>query len=283
MRSDNTVTPVRAPRGILVASHPRSGTHLLLDILRRQFPSTRGWRWWGLPLDHLYLNVERIVSDRRHFGDEKAEAILRRVRMPLMKTHYLEDFSETWTSNETGPLPLRWREYVDKAVILYVHRDPRDVMVSYKQFLSSIQPGVAEMTLFDFMRSPHWSEQGDRLEWWKRHVGGWLGKPGVVAIAYRDLVKHTEREIARIAGELKERPLYRLPLLPAKRGTIMQTRMDRLFQLAPESTAIMADAKRYPAEPWRSALSPQEQQYVTDRLGSTMIALGYEGGSASMP
>jgi hypothetical protein len=196
-----------------------------------------------------------------------------------MKTHYLADFSETWTSNETGSLPLRWREYIDKAVILYIHRDPRDLMVSYKQFLSGIQPGVAEMTLFEFMQSPHWTGEGDRLEWWKRHVAGWLAKPGVVSVAQRNLLKHTEREVARLAAELKESPNYRQPLLPAKRSTIMRTRMDRMLRLAPESTAILADAKRYPAEPWRSSLSLGEQQYVLDRLGSTMALLGYDCGA----
>ena len=38
-------------RPVVVASHPRSGTHLMIDVIRRHFKPCRGWKWPGRPLN----------------------------------------------------------------------------------------------------------------------------------------------------------------------------------------------------------------------------------------
>src|SRR4051794_27731921 len=45
--------PERRP--VVVASHPRSGTHLLIDLLRRQFPACASWKYPLERMDRLYL------------------------------------------------------------------------------------------------------------------------------------------------------------------------------------------------------------------------------------
>lgn len=263
-------------QGLLVSSHPRSGTHLMIDVLRRQFPSTRSWRLFGRPLDHLYLNLERLVAENRRFDDAMALRIVARPRRPLMKTHFLADFSESWVADESGPMPPEWRDYADRAMHLYVHRDPRDVMASYKQFLSSIVPGVAEMTLGAFMRSPHWSGGEDRLGWWVRHVEGWRAVPGVMMVGYAALVKSPAAIIGDIEHMLGEASADRQPLLPPKVEKITDTRRHRLFSLAPHSTAIIADRQRFPLDDWRTALSPEDHGFIAQRAGGVMRSLGYD-------
>ena len=262
------------PTGILIASHPRSGTHLLIDVIRRQFPATRSWRWWGQPLDYLYFNIERSTSANRHFDQGFRKKILDRPDIPLMKTHYLADWSSTWVEGETAPLPDDVIEAVNTAAVLYIHRDPREVMVSYKQFLSAIRPDVAAMDLMAFMASDHWSG-GDMIGWWQKHVEGWLGRPGVTALSYRDLIKSPKETIERIGDVLGEAPHWRDPMLPAKVSTVSQTRRDRLFSLSPDSTGIVADRGRFPTRPWREVMSQDDHEWLEQRVGGLMQQLGY--------
>ncbi len=39
---------------ILIASHPRSGTHLTIDLLRKQFLECQSSKRLGEPLDKIY-------------------------------------------------------------------------------------------------------------------------------------------------------------------------------------------------------------------------------------
>jgi hypothetical protein len=144
-----------ALRPILVASHPRSGTHLVIDLLRRQFRSLENWRMWGLPLDYLYLNLERLGSEKRRFPENRARRIVNRPRRALMKTHFDADFVTGWAEDESVPPPQPWLDFIAQARVFYVLRHPLDVMASYHQFLSGIDENLAELDFLSFLRSSH--------------------------------------------------------------------------------------------------------------------------------
>jgi hypothetical protein len=260
---------------VLIASHPRSGTHLVIDTIRRQFPSTRNWRWWGLPLDHLYLNVERLSAHSRRFDDALARRIVERPRRALMKTHYVSDFSESWVGEESAPPPPHWADFVSRAKVLYVTRHPLDTLSSYLQFLSAVDHGVEGMGLRDFLESPHWTGQTDRLGWWCDHVEGWLARPRIFHLRYEDVVRKPAATLDRLAGVLNEPWRNREPALPPKNTSITRTRADRLLRLSPSSTAIIADRRRYPPKPWREALSDTDLNWVEQRCGGLVERLGY--------
>lgn len=260
---------------ILVASHPRSGTHLMIDLIRRQFPATKARRFYGLPLDHLYLNIERLTASERRFDEAKAHSILAKARRPIVKTHYLADFSETWVPEETNSLAPIWRALVDESCCIYVHRDPREVMVSLKQFLSKMNPAVAQASLPEFIRMEHWSGRTTMLGWWVEHVESWLERPGVLVLSYRRLLSDTEAIVREIAGYVNERPVRVEPLLPPKVNTVTRTRLDRLFSLAPASTAIIADARRHPAVHWNEVCSATDEEYLEATAGVLLERLGY--------
>ncbi len=264
---------------ILIASHPRSGTHLVLDLIRRQFKETRGRRLFGKPLDHLYLNLERLTSDNRPFTDAMAQKVLSKCSRPLMKTHYLADFSQTWVEEETGRLAAKWRRIADEAAVVYVHRDPREVMVSYKQFLSSTHPDVAAISLGDFLSRPHWTGTDTMLSWWVRHVEGWLSRPNILMLAYHNVVKRPEETLEAIANHTCLTPLMRKPLLPPKVTSVTRTRLDRLTSLAPASTAIIADRKRFPSVPWSKLADQQAEATLAAMAFETMARLGYSDAS----
>ena len=260
---------------ILVASHPRSGTHLVIDLLRRQFKSTRNWRWWGLPLDYLYLNLERLGSSNRRFSDKLARKIVNRPRRALFKTHFEADFSQSWVPEEsTHPGPA-WMNLLAKSKVIYVVRHPMDVMVSYHQFLVGIDPEIAALSLQEFMRSPHRAGQTDRLGWWQRHLTGWEARTGTLILRYEDIVADTGPVLDRIGTCIGEAPVDLQPLLPPKVTSILETRIDRVCRISPSSTAIVADRMSFPAEDWSQVLNDEDKEWVNERIGPLLQRFGY--------
>lgn len=260
---------------ILIVSHPRSGTHLVMDLMRRQFHSTRNWRWWGLPLDRLYLNLERLEASNRPFSDKLAREIVNRPKRALLKTHFEADFSQSWVPEESSSPNEAWLELVARAKVIYVLRHPMDVMASYHQFFAGIDPAISNMTFQDFMRSPHWSGKIDRLGWWGKHVSSWAARPETKILRYEDIVTSTDTILNHIGDWLQETPVYDKPLLPPKVTSITRTRMDRIFSLSPSSTAIVADRANFPAVNWQTVLSDADRHWVTERIGPLLNHFGY--------
>lgn len=260
---------------VLVASHPRSGTHLVMDLLRRQFRSLYNWRIWGLPLDHLYLNLERLGARKRRFSDARARRIVNRPRRALMKTHFDAGLVVSWDADESVPPSRPWRDVVSEANVVYVLRHPMDVMASHHQFMSGLDETIADLDLMSFLRSAHWDGSMHRLEWWHRHVSGWAGREDVTVLRYEDVVGRTGEVLCRVARLLDEEAAGTMPLLPPKITTKGRTRLDRLLHLSPPSTAIIADRDRFRAHDWRKSLKPQDIAWLERQIGQSLARFGY--------
>lgn len=275
-----------ALRPVLVASHPRSGTHLVLDLLRRQFPSFQNWRWWWSPLDQLYLNLERLGAEKRRFDKALAKRIVNRPRRALMKTHFDAEFVNSWAKDETERPPAEWMEMVAHSHIFYVVRHPLDVMASYQQFLSGIDSSIAQLDFVAFLKSEHWNSSIDRLGWWAEHVTNWAGRSGITVLRYEDVIANTPVVVDRVSDVLGEQPNARLPLLPPKVSTIKRSRFGRFTRLSPDSTAIVADSRRFPAVEWRGDLDENEMAWISQKVGVPLSRFGYsicEGRSEPTP
>jgi hypothetical protein len=246
-----------------------------LDLLRRQFISCHNWRFWGLPLDYLYLNLERLNADERCFNDRLARKIINRPRRALMKTHFSADWNSGWTSTETKPPTGLWREFAETAHLIYVIRHPLDVMASYKQFLSEIDPGIAKLDFWSFLTDLHWDQNADRLDWWIQHVNGWLEVRNVHFFRYEDIVKDPGEFLAHVSLAIDEKPIRRMPILPPKVTSIAKTRLDRLLSLSPSSTAIIADRDRFRAFDWRHDLNVAKRDELAARIGPLLKRFSY--------
>ncbi len=59
-------------RPIEVASHMRSGTHLMIDLLRRQFADCGSWKWPGERNDMLYLPLDALTQPTAAWNESRA-------------------------------------------------------------------------------------------------------------------------------------------------------------------------------------------------------------------
>lgn len=266
-----------AARPIVVASHPRSGTHLAIDSFRRQFEECRSWKW---PLEshhHLYLNLDALISiPHPGVSERTALRVLRRSRRPLIKTHLLPGFENWFQALQVAQLPDRWRRRLDGCRICYAVRDGRSVMCSYHIFHQGFDP-AAHVPLSDFLRQ---SREGvTRVRAWANHVRAWREQREVHAVRFEDLVRDPETTLAGIAAHFDLTYRRVQPLLPRKVESLLAFRRDRLLGIRPESSAIRA--RREPKRPpgWRELFSRADRAFFHEETEGLLIELGYESGT----
>lgn len=257
-------------RPVVIASHPRSGTHLTIDLLRRQFRECRSWKLPGEKLNRLYLDLNALFdpASRSPVDDRKALAILRRVPCPLVKTHL------RWHQLEAGAAGgnpwLQW--LIRRGRFVYVYRDVRDVMCSYHFFCMIDERG--RRPLAEFIRQE--SDGASRVRGWVDHVTGWRGRPGVHELRFEDLVRDPAAMVAKLAEHLGLEPLNRTPVLPRRFRGVWESRMNRLLGWRPACTAIISRYKGHRLERWREAFTRDDRAFVQREAGDLLRELGYE-------
>lgn len=196
-------------RPVLVASHPRSGTHFMIDFIRKNIPSTASWRFWGLPLNRLYLNIETLTSRHRPVGHKLARRIVERPQRPLMKTHFLPDFSESWIEEQSGPLDPQWREMVDRAHTIYITRDPWAVMTS-----TSISFHSRHRNMPRCPSSSSANRRTGRERWIGWNGGRCMSPPGSRSRTYCISVSRSSSPTLKAAHDASVRFSARTPVCP---------------------------------------------------------------------
>jgi hypothetical protein len=181
-------------RAIIVASHRRSGTHLMLDLLRANAPG----------VSPSVMNLDRIdPTHPEHLPLAEFDRRLRaRRRVVLVKTHALPD-PRTWQSRAAGEYAS---DLIAASPTIYVHRDGRDVLASLYHYVASYSSDVAAQSFGDFLRARHNLPEAAGLSrpgYWQHHVFAWLdSRASALAgfAALRDDSGPTLRSLARQVG-----------------------------------------------------------------------------------
>lgn len=190
-RRPRTLGEVGKP--IVVATHRRSGTHLTIDTLRRNFPECRPRL---LPLESLhrtYLNLDRMnTNSDEPITEADALRILGKARRPTIKTHSGPFFGAIIEEHKPFVSGL-----LERADVLHISRDGRKVMCSLWAWRRSFDP-AARVPFAEFIR------QTDARGWsrprvWADHLLRWLDAPGAIHCRFDDLVKRPADTLGMIA------------------------------------------------------------------------------------
>lgn len=60
---------------IIVATYPRSGTHLTIDLLRKQFQECESWKFLGESKSNLYLDIDPLLPSLQQSKVEQKLAL----------------------------------------------------------------------------------------------------------------------------------------------------------------------------------------------------------------
>jgi hypothetical protein len=240
---------------IMIATHPRSGTHLTLDLLRKQFKECQSWLWFGETLHNSYLNLDHLSPDSSpHINQKKAIALLRRCKRPLLKTHCLPNFQEIRKENINFVLTLK-----EKADIYYVVRDGRDVICSVHSWQQCFNPR-ARCSFSEFLR-----QRKDGLSYpkkWAHHVSNWLKYPQIQVLRFEKIVSNTSEVLNLICNKSQIKPMYIYPLLPERKKTGNRWE-DYYLRLTRQlnSTTIVGRYKNQKPSRWQEVFTFEDRKF----------------------
>lgn len=245
-------------RPLVVASHPRSGTHLCIDALRLNCPAFRSSKAWFERADRLYLGLDDVAR-----SGEVRHALIRKVMTgrlrPLVKTHALPGLLETGLHRAPRRLDAQLADWLNRrADFIYMYRDGRDALCSLWQFMKGI----------------------NRVDAWARHVRLWLGWDAVQCLAMEQLLQGPNQSLGKLAQSLGARLNDRRMVLAPRCGAGLLGRVVRRIISEPLSTAIVPLSRTCRFDNWRHVFLPKDREFFHRHAGDMLVELGYESSDA---
>jgi Sulfotransferase domain len=241
------------PDDKFIVSYPRSGntwTRFLLANLLFDQPVS-------------LANIEQLIPD--------AEALSSRAikRMP-------------------SPRVIKSHQYFDHRYpqVLYVVRDPRDVLLSYYNFSRKYRHIADDYPLQQYV---HGLVTGTlhRTGWgtWGENVGSWVaarsGHPKFLLLHYEDLIADTQSELARVAKFFGVNPTSEQLC-----SAILHSSADRMRKLESKEAGEWIATRNKRADipmigtavpgKWRSAMPQSAVEEIEAAWGDLMAQLGYD-------
>ncbi len=236
-----------------IVSYPRSGNtwtrFLVANLLH---PSA----------DVTFSNIERLIPD----AEAQSSRYLKRIPSPrVIKSH----------------------EYFDHRYpkVIYIVRDPRDVVLSYYDFERKYR-SIADGFPLDLYVSNFVNGRLKSASWgtWGENVGTWVaarhGQASFLLLLYEDLIRQTEIELRKLAQFLGiEASRERIA------DVVQRSSADRMRQLEKTEGSNWVTTKNKRADVpfigtasagrWRSALSAGAIAEIESAWGPLMLRLGY--------
>jgi hypothetical protein len=248
---------------VIVATHRRSGTHLTMDTLRRQFTAFhQRLRPFGA-FDLLYLSIDRFVAG--HFNPitvAEARSRFRRAPRICLKTHLLPGLP-----GHKPEFSGLIEEIQARASVVYVIRDIRETLISDAMLASAAKHRGPP----DFDAYARELEDGlPRPAYWAQHVRLWRAQPRSLVVRFHDLTRTPAEVIRRLGEHLGEEPLMREPLLPAAIKSRPEHIRRRILGDA-RATNIRGRPKGMPRPPrWQDAFSAATLGFIEAQAGDVL-------------
>ena len=184
---------------ILVSSHRRSGTHFLIDALRKniygaEFPNHR-----HLPAD---LNIGSLYAK-----DEKVYSTFKKLikshETVIIKSHLLPE--ESYLPEPRDKHEELISTLFNESKKIYISRDVTDVMISLHKYLRS------QKTLSEFIREPNdhivkeirktQPYDANRIRYWDYHINSWKQTESTKSITFVELMRDFEFTMKQILSD----------------------------------------------------------------------------------
>ena len=222
---------------LIVSTFMRSGTHLTIDLIRRQFAAFQSWKRPMEALDSLYFPVDVLLPgwEPHDWNIPRVLKVLRRSKRPILKTHFLDPDLSNLRARQ--PAVASWLE--ERGTFLNVTRDPRQVLASLWAFLPDWNGGVPSP--FDEAFVEEW------LPTLRTHCANWESRADVRSLQYESITSDPRGTVEEIASWLDEPAVWHQPLLPPPLTSRFESRLKRIFAWRSTSTAILA---RRPTPAW---------------------------------
>ncbi len=158
---------------IIICSHPRSGTHLAIDLVRNNIDG----------YESPYISFLGVFNREKHAVFRLAHRLVSRKR--VYKTHLT---TSELAFDDSAFEQIR-RVIFLGSLVVYVYRDGRDVMVS--EYLRKYKEGALcrEMSFKEYLRIPEVEGIENPVRKWVRHIASWGNYEGrILYVDFAQLV-----------------------------------------------------------------------------------------------
>ncbi len=176
--------------------------------------------------------------------------------------------------------------------VIYIVRDPRDVVLSYYEFQLKRRVISEACTLEEFLPRFMESECEPKTGSWRDHVLSWMatrgGQKNFRLLKYEDMLANTQQESAKIALFLgldssPERIARAVALSSAERMRTLEKQQSRQWKETRKTRQDKPFVHKATAGGWKSALPQSCVEKIEAAWGDVMRAVGYELAAAVQP
>lgn len=261
---------------IMVISHRRSGTHLLIDAIRNNFLHYRA----------KHLDLESLLPDsRQRLTVEDFEHLLQEGPR-VIKTHMHAHVEEYFAQDRSV---LEYVRYLfATAHTIYIYRDGRDVMTSLYYYMGSYKPEIAQLPFSQFLRTSNdfapetYSGTFNRIEFWRYHVSRWIEEEKILPISFEDMHQTYKASLAKVAVHINEtlpRQIQHVVRCRDKATTLRSPWLERFFRY----TNRALRGRKYSSVAFRKGtvgdymrhFSPEDLVFFDHIAGQLLEELGY--------
>jgi hypothetical protein len=169
--------------------------------------------------------------------------------------------------------------------IVYIVRDPRDVLISYYEFQLKRRVISEELSLEDFVPRFIESEIEPKTGSWRDHVVSWTatrgGQKNFLLLRYEDMLADTQKESTKIAAFLgldssPERIARAVALSSADRMRKLEKEQSRQWKETKKTRQDKPFVRKAASGGWKSILSERSVAQLESAWGEVMRSAGYK-------
>src|SRR5215472_8401309 len=169
--------------------------------------------------------------------------------------------------------------------VIYIVRDPRDVLLSYYEFQLKRRVITEDCSLEDFVPRFMESEFEPKTGCWRDHVLSWIatrrGQRNFLLLRYEDMLARTEAESAKIASFLglnssPERVERAVTLSSADRMRGLEKEQSRQWKETRRTRQDKPFVRKAVSGGWKAGLPPACVVQIESAWGDVMRSVGYE-------
>ena len=169
--------------------------------------------------------------------------------------------------------------------IIYILRDPRDVLISYYEYQLKRRVISEECSLKEFL--PHFMESTfePKTGCWRDHVVSWMATRGsqknFLLLRYEEMLINTHEEATKIASFLgldstPDRIARAVSLSSADRMRKLEKEQSRQWKLTKKTRQDKPFVRKAEAGGWKSTLPERCVAQIESAWGDVMRSVGYE-------
>jgi len=169
--------------------------------------------------------------------------------------------------------------------IIYIVRDPRDVLISYYEFQLKRRVISDDCSLEDFVPRFMESEIEPKIGTWRDHVVSWTatrgGQKNFLLLRYEDMLADTQKVSTKIASFLDldsnpERIARAVALSTADRMRKLEKEQSRQWKETKNTRQDKPFVRKAASGGWRSILPERCVAQIESAWGEVMRSVGYE-------